>query len=382
MIDFPLIERATTTMILWCCFLYIYVIKKQYKRTLYRPISKDYSRLVPPSMLALFLFAVTCFTDGDFFHSIDFVQSMKSISYITDGIHYEKVYQYLAVYVGANYLLWRIVIWGSAVLLICLTSKRLKLNIQLVGLLLFIIFANDIGYSRSTLAQSIYFFGLSFLIVPLKNGPRILSFIIGLGIIYLATIFHKSMWLLVGTTFVIFTPNIYNKKGKLTFFLYIAFLIFATYLASKTMFMLDVEAFTGDEKTAVSLQRYSERVIGDIGVNSMLRRYLSILRNAIFFYYIYVKVFERKLQVDNLQENLIKIALCIIVVGYTFDLLGTQFYTISYRYLIMLQIPIVLLLVHLYQKGILSNKNMKTIMILCSLLLINRLLYQFFMSTL
>ena len=83
--------------------------------------------------------------------------------------HMEPIYGFIIRIVNRNYLLFRIIVWGGAFLLVGLTFKRFEINQNVSIFLLVTAFLLTFNYARATLAMACYYYGLSFLIKPIKE---------------------------------------------------------------------------------------------------------------------------------------------------------------------------------------------------------------------
>lgn len=156
-------------------------------------------------LLYFILFAVTYAIDSDFFHYKEMVQDVSGFGYV--GL--EEVYHYIIEGIHNNYLLFRIIIFGSAILLYSLVLKINDAN-KTVGLILLLIcFGGSYSYARASLAFTLYYLGLSLLINDTRSRS-LFSKIIGCALIISSFFFHRSMALLIVLT--PFTFVKFNKK--------------------------------------------------------------------------------------------------------------------------------------------------------------------------
>lgn len=103
----------------------------------------------------------------------------------------EMIYGDIMDISGSNYLLFRLIVWGSGLLVLKLLFDRLKLGTSMImsffivwGLLFY-------AYPRVSLALSLFFYGYSFLVKPIKL--KFISYILGIALIGFSIYFHKSI---------------------------------------------------------------------------------------------------------------------------------------------------------------------------------------------
>ena len=143
---------------------------------------KKKEQIVILLMLVLFVFA---FYGGDYYHMKEDFRDIKSGEIII-----EYPYMFIANYLSFDYSSFRMVVWGLMLLLIVNTYRRLpQSNFSIF--VLAIVFVLTLSYARVGLAMAIMFYGASFLVDPQKRH-KILSFILGLSLMFISYYFHKS----------------------------------------------------------------------------------------------------------------------------------------------------------------------------------------------
>lgn len=143
-------------------------------------------------------------------------------------LHYEKPYYYIINFVHNNYFLFRLTVWGGSLLLYWKTAKRLRLDKSAFAFYLCICIVQLTAVSRVCLAYALAFYGFSFLSKPIgNNNKNILSYIIGVSIILVSLLFHRSaIFLLAILPLSLFN---FNKKTIWLFALAIPTIVVAAY---------------------------------------------------------------------------------------------------------------------------------------------------------
>ena len=143
-------------------------------------------------------------------------------------LHYEKPYYYIINFVHNNYFLFRLTVWGGSLLLYWKTAERLRLDKSAFAFYLCICIVHLTAVSRVCLAYALAFYGFSFLSKPIgNNNKNILSYIIGVSIILVSLLFHRSaIFLLVILPLSLFN---FNKKTIWLFALAIPTIVVAAY---------------------------------------------------------------------------------------------------------------------------------------------------------
>lgn len=154
------------------------------------------------SWFLLLFCMVFAFYGGDFYHWVDDINEMRgtanTLKYMQGELmQIEWPYYYIGYFVNYDFILSRIVIWGTAFILFSITAKRLEVNFQ-TFIYCFAVFAlSKASYGRVALAWAIGYYGYSFIVKPPQNTfSKYGSIIIGCIVIAISTIFHKSALLL------------------------------------------------------------------------------------------------------------------------------------------------------------------------------------------
>lgn len=349
MIDFELNIEVETTASHIIYFLLIYVIVLFFNRDLFKcDFLIDKSLKWGKRKLLLFgsiLLLIAAYTRGDFYHYYDLVKDIYSE-------HMEDFYQWLAIVVDRNYLLWRCVVWGAAFLFLNITAKRLNVNNVLVCFVLFAIFIPYFNYARASLAFSVYFFGLSFFLSIWKS--RLLSYFLGLSIIYLSHYFHSSAYILIAITPIIFVPI----SRKIIVFSVLLFPIM-TYLMESYLFGDEsiLDDSIGNGLLEERLQHYQEESLQLYNGISAILHY--VLHYGTFFVMTLLIGMELYTQdrdsIDKRMTKLYTVNISIIIAALSFAVVSTSA-VFFYRVLYMTIIPLCLLFAYLLQNKLIRLK--------------------------
>ena len=301
-------------------------------------------------------FLVTHCMHGDFFFMMERVQ--RDFCFIKDAYNVgEPIYVDIAKFVNRNYFLFRVIVWGGAFYLFLQTAKRLKIQLTIAVLVLFIIYSVTFAYARATLAMAIYFYGLSYLCISYKN--IIVSYILGVFIILLATPFHSSAFVMIAMTLVVFIPL------KKWIYILSIFSIPVLALLLRTVFASLLLIDSVDEVVLGKMSRYAEgeeaRGIAAFTINA--------LNYAIIYipYLLILSKIVKKNQLPNLSKDIVfyfKVDTGLILLATIFFFAGDNFYTFFYRILFMAMIPTALLIAKLYQFSIITNRELRLFLLI------------------
>lgn len=252
---------------IWTLFLYLFIliILSKNKRVVFSNTNYRVNTFV---FWLFLLFCTTCFLDGDNFHYTQWVKNANTKGIIDPFSSAEPFYQYISFFINENYFLFRLIVWGGALLLFSATAKRIDINPRLALYLLFMLFLVTFTFSRMTLAVVAYFYGLSFLIKP---GARntILKILLGIVIIIIAREFHRSANVLLALTPLLLIPNVKNKKIKLIMIICSAIVVyFASYVIIQDMG--ELVQLTGDDSVVDKYNKYAIKDVETLGLGASI----------------------------------------------------------------------------------------------------------------
>ncbi len=259
----------------------------------------------------------------------------------------EPIYGYLIRIVNRNYLLFRLIVWGGAFLLTCLTFKRFEISINVAVYFLMAVYLLKFNYARATLAMACYFFGLSFLLKPIK-GKRLISILLIALFFWGAYEFHHSILPVLVFSVIAFLPL---EKPVVLLLLAILLPLFAYYL--KGHFDL-IDSF-GDEYLSSRLDKYLEK---EGGVANLLGKIADVLfygTLALPFVFDTITLVKYGKRIESWITRLFRVTICIFLFSISFVFMGLSSAIFTYRYLLMAFIPLTIVSVYLYQNKYLSK---------------------------
>lgn len=170
------------------------------------------------------LYIIFAFNSSDFYsYWNSFIYSKLFLSH--DILGYEQIYIYLADFFD-NYIVWRCVIWGSAILLFFFTSKKLNIDYRF-SMLSIILFGFGLNvYTRGILGHTMLLMGV---VLFVDDNSSISKKVLGLILFCLSFIFHKSIFINILFALIAFYP-INKKSFILSIFLFPILTTIATIL--------------------------------------------------------------------------------------------------------------------------------------------------------
>ena len=129
-----------------------------------------------------------------------------------------------------NFYFWRLAVWGGAFLVFLLIFKRFDLNPRAFFPLFVLCFLPRF-ISREQLGIAIMFLGSTYILKP--NRLKILSYVIGVVLIFVSYFFHNSMIVSVGMLIPAFF-KVDVKRALLVLILFVPLIYLVNYLLSGT----------------------------------------------------------------------------------------------------------------------------------------------------
>lgn len=310
------------------------------------------------SWLLMLLFCLFAYWDTDYFSfRVGFYTSLSDFR--------DPLYYYLSKISFNSYTIFRFYIWGGALLLLVKTVQRLHINRNMCAFVFSIFFLLIFSYARVSLGMAMYFYGLSFLLVPNKNRT-IASYIWGVIFVGCSYFGHRSMLLPI-----LFTPLIFLKFNKYTIaiLLAIGFVIgrsagtMLSNIASGGMAMGPQELTGATE----ALEAYAMKdAVVVYNWKYTLTQNLKNIGLIIAYVYLIWKCFvsrSREYIVDwcrrllNVCTGIFVVAISLLLV----DGLGAGI--IGYRFLYMIGIPMVIIISYLYCNKLCKQRTIYMILL-------------------
>lgn len=361
--------------ILYYIFGLLLISKIQSKRYLY---SNNYC-ITNDILIIVSVFIFFSFCDGDNFHYIKWFYYANHGGEIDETSPQEPFYQLLSYVLDGRYFLFRILIWGSAIILFSYTSKRLRIPPRVSLICLYCLFLFLFSYARATLGMCVYFYGFSFLINPLKY-KRFASYIIGIIFILLSVIFHTSMTILILFTIpILLFPSFKDTiLGVIQIILYIIALVF--FIVFVIYIIEDYIESLGIPILSTKFSRYTELEEDSKGIFNLIIE-LSISIIMILCLYVARKSLYRKKANNFITDKLFLFSLTLLIVGLTLSFMGSGYAIISYRIKYMTIVPITLLCANCIYNRIIPYKKIIVLETLGVSLTLFRIIFYYYLTT-
>ena len=300
----------------------------------------------------LVLFVIYAFWDTDYF-------SMEYIFYYDLGRDFrDPLYYFISLVSFNSYTIFRLIVWGSALFMFYKTIKKFNLTPNYSSFVFAIFFLLTFSYGRVSLGMSLYFYGVSCLLMRKDNSLWTLL----KGAIFVLCSYwgHRSMIVPI-----LFTPLILFKLNKKTVALLATVACAFFILIPILLVRFANENFDmGEDLSAVQDAAESFSALTDVQEEYNWKfQLVTILRNYSFYllllYLIWLSVFSKyKNNISLVAKRLITLCcgICLLALAF-FSVSGTGSNILGYRYLYMLGIPLCLLMSYVVERGYCKHKT-------------------------
>lgn len=297
------------------------------------------------------IYAVFYCIDSDYFRYREFcVYADRIIEYY----HKERIYCYMALLVRQNYELYRLLIWGSALVLTYISVRLINGPVLYSLLFLFASFADKFCYGRFSLATAFFFLGV--VIVSKFYHRKKIYVASGIVLILLSILFHRSM--IIGIiTFPITLISI-NDKQKLI----LVSLLSVVASLFLFLFVSDTSSLLGEEYES-TIDGYMTAIEGGRWDRNSIKNILSSLWGWSSFYIPFIivtkKIFTCPISEFKEIKALYKVTYGFILIASIMLIVFGFNNPFFYRVLFMTMIPISIIVSKLFSINLITPKTMK-----------------------
>ena len=225
--------------------------------------------------LMILISMVVClfsFWGTDWFHYAEMYFNILYVSGFNTSL--ESVYTIIAA-VSPNYLVFRAIIWGGALCLLCLLFKHVSVRGDLLLAIFCVIWLIDFGYGRIALAYTMMYLGGAVLMKPV-SGKILLSFILGSILLVVSLFFHKSAFFGIGLIILALSPRLLNKRTFVMVMIMYPFVLLLVQLLLM-QFMDTVVDSREHSSSSAAGQTYLNEDTREIGLAFLLQMILRYL---------------------------------------------------------------------------------------------------------
>lgn len=352
-IGFPYTTECSWGMYMFSTMFFLFIVSwywNKYNTKRYLKKKIDYGFL---SLIILYI--LTAFYNGDYWHYLLYVFKLD-MRYAPS----EEIYDKIVALAGENYMFFRLIVWGGALMLFIKTAQCCKLNVNSSLYFLFAMYIGVFDYARATLAMAVYFCGFAMLTTSTK--VNLIKIISSLLIICLSYTFHTSMSVVIAMTIIIFIPL--NKKMLLIMLIAIPMLmsilnvLLSVFLGYNLETMASVYEKIEEYQSFETIREYSF-------LENVRLTWLYCTFFVPFIFSTYIMFFKNKFeQFPFYVKSFYKIIFAIIMLAVSTKSMGFNNNVLFYRYLYISMIPLTLLVCYLRESGYISFSMYRKILFL------------------
>ena len=297
------------------------------------------------TVVLMFIFILFSFWGADWFSYYKELEVLKR----GGRSNIEEVYFWIAQNLSPNYLVFRIVVWGTSLYLLLHMFKRLSIPTNLAIFFFCTIFIIWFSYARVSAAMVLVYYGLTVLYKPYKN--KVISIILGLSAIGCAFFFHKSALFGIAAALLALFVNKFEKKTFIFLLLCYPILLYFTQSYLGDFLMADMESEDGGFGANMAAgQRYLNKDLNERGWGTIIQKFLErfphYLLAYISFQFIKSKFYT---EVSSDIKEFIRLQFFIVLLSslFMFDL-GANTSVVFSRFLRFAVIPSCIVLTYFY----------------------------------
>ncbi|WP_308234913.1 EpsG family protein [uncultured Prevotella sp.] len=341
-------------------------------------LKNPYHTTIGKYRLGVFLCSLFClfsFWGTDWFHYLETYDIIRA-GYETN---LENVYVWIIQNISPYYLIFRLIVWGSALCLLVKTVNNLSVSKEIVLLLFGVIYIIWFAYARATLAMVLAFYGYSLIV---KNRHNFQSVVLGTSILLSSYFFHKTAAFAIGVAALALFLKRYPRYA-----IWILLITFPVGVVCAkigvTDFMMSDTGGDGDMASYMAAgQRYMEKDLSSHGIGALLQSMLERIPYYLTACLGFGIIRQNKILIPNDVKAFIVLQILLVLISSIFAFnLGVNTSTIYVRFLRFAAMPTTIVMAYLYQSGYRHKYVKRTIQIaVCGTLY--ALLYSFYNAAL
>ncbi len=311
--------------------------------------------------LLLLFFCIYDKTSGDYFHYEEKILEVEKYHSWDPGI--EDFYNILIEQTFYSYFLFRLIIWGTSLLLFHKLLKMMKLESVLAYAIFALVLLRYFSYGRYTLAISVFLLGFAYLRLE-KN------YLLGILLMLLAPIFHKSILILYPTLMLLFLPL--NKK-TLLFLVLLGVVI----LQIVNNYFEDILHLLTPEDNIRELQTLNAEREYDNSIREFFMFYSYFIPILSFLYYFWKM--KNKKSLPQFYIELIKISVGLLFIASLFYLFDVGRASLFYRTRNLAFFPLYFVITYFILDNNRKKGNRLPVLHLLIIIYLSDIMYYFYM---
>lgn len=258
---------AQTPLLVFFNILIIVLIYNTLKSVRYYPYAVLSSKYNFASLLCL-IFCLFSFWGTDWFHYLELFPGLQ----LGWKGHMEEVYVWIAQNLSPNYIVFRLVIWGSAFFLFLKTIDQLSISKYLTLYFFGTIYIIWFSYARVSLVMAMVFWGFALIHTSTKLYMKLLALLV-IGSSYF---FHKTALFAIGTAFIATAILKYPKIALRMMLISFPLIIVIAKAFVASFVVMDIDASEGEMSSYMAKgQNYMDKSSAEVGIGALIRSFFE-----------------------------------------------------------------------------------------------------------
>ena len=325
-------------------------------------------------IVCIFLFTMFSFWIHDWFGYQREYMLIRESEWYRERTSLEPVYIWIILH-SPDYLIFRFVVVGGALLLVYLIIRHLQVSRDLSCFFFGVLFLPLFAYARVSLAVVMMLYGTVLISRPFANR-RTLSYVSGVVLVVVSVFFHKSAAMGILVVIFSFISRTANKNSW--FYIVLAFIATAV-IARVAISIFLGGALDSDEMSSKSMeagQKYMNKEAVESGVGALLGYTLE--RTPYYLCALLSFQIQSEYKVPKEIEAILKFDMYLVLLATVFAVdLGANTSIMFGRLLRFALVPSTVIMAYAYQYG-LFTKLVKIIFFIGLSCVIYRLTYTFY----
>lgn len=298
-------------------------------------------------IVCIVLFCIFSFWGADWFSYQDEYLIIRESEWYRTKTNIEAFYVQL-ILLSPHYLIFRLLVWGSALLFVTFIIRQLKVSYDLSWFFFGVVFLPYFSYGRVSLAMAVMFYG-AVLISDYMGKKKIFPIVAG-GIFLVGSIFlHKSAAL--GVLVVFFSMLSRTTTKNSWFYLLVAFVVVIVVMKFMVEHFMGSTFEDGEGVAGKSLragQNYMNHGTGDSGAGILINIWLE---RGVYYLMAYLSyMIQSEYKVPNGIASILKIDFYLVLFSSVFLIdLGANTSAIYGRLIRFTLVPSSIVLAYAYQ---------------------------------
>lgn len=315
-------------------------------------ISRKNNKTAIINWFLILVFCLYAYWDTDYF---TFAQTFYSFNKLHG--YRDPLYYYLSFFTLGSYTLYRLLIWGGALLLYKKSLERFNVPLNLSAFIFAVFYLLTFSFGRISLGIAIYLYGVSILLNA--KSYKVSNYICGVIIVLCSYLGHRAMALPI-----LLTPIILLKLNKK----YIAIIIICGFILIRLSGSLLTQLLAGNILIGSGTSAEEALLAYASNENDVTMNWKFALTSKLRWYSIYIlvgysvwKSFYSSCE-HVISENIKRlVTFCLVLFIFSYSLL--QFDTIGAkemgeRFLFLLGLPLTVVLTYFTNENICSSRTM------------------------